>query len=76
MSRPSINSMFKDKTIKSVNTRASNMWVFYFTDGTRQAIETEHVGIGLYGFALVPESDLMVLDKLPKCEGGLGGKIG
>jgi len=53
-----VSRKFKGKTIKRVDTTACNMWIFYFTDGTEAAIETEAVGHGLYGFALVPNSDL------------------
>ena len=49
-----INRVFKGKTIEHVDTRMCNMWKFHFTDGTIVEAETEAIGYGLYGFALVP----------------------
>ena len=66
MSRLSINSMFKGKTVAGINTNAWNMWVFRFTDGTRIAVETEHKGMGVYGFSIVPERDLAVPARLSR----------
>lgn len=43
---------FAGKTIKHVDTRACNVWTFHFTDGTKLAIETEHIGHGLYGMVV------------------------
>lgn len=44
---------FIGKTIVDVNDRATNYLEFSFSDGTKTAIETEHVGHGIYGIASV-----------------------
>lgn len=46
---------FVDKTIEKLDTRAVNEVVFYFTDGTKVALETEAAlpSLGLYGIAQV-----------------------
>ena len=46
---PVRSKMFVGKTIESVDCRAVNILRFYFTDGTAIALETDAVGIGIYG---------------------------
>jgi hypothetical protein len=41
--------MFVGKTIESVDCRAVNIIRFYFTDGTAIALETDYMGVGIYG---------------------------
>jgi hypothetical protein len=43
---------FVGKTIKRIDTRAVNVWRFFFTDGTAIAIEVEAVGLGLSGMVV------------------------
>ena len=54
-----LTRQYKGKMIKRVDARSANMWVFYFTDGTRLGLETEAVGGGIYGFQVVPEKDMV-----------------
>jgi hypothetical protein len=44
-----VNKLFKGKTIEFVDTPASNVWVFKFTDGTQQSVWAE-CGSGDYDF--------------------------
>jgi hypothetical protein len=55
-----VNKAFKGKTIARVDTSSCNMWKFHFTDGSIIEVETEAIGLGLYGFALVPQTELLV----------------
>jgi hypothetical protein len=44
-----IKAAFYGKTIKWIDTKSVNFWVFHFTDGTTAGIDTEAMGHGLYG---------------------------
>jgi hypothetical protein len=48
-SRLIFKEAFEGKTIKRVDTRAVNVVVFHFTDGTKGELEVEALGGGLYG---------------------------
>jgi hypothetical protein len=63
----SVTSQFKGKTIKRVDsTTVCNMWTFHFTDGTKIGVETEGIGMGLWGLTIVPASDLAPNKRKPR----------
>lgn len=46
---PEVNEKFQSKTIAKVETTCVNVWVFWFTDGTKQEVYAE---CGSGGFAI------------------------
>lgn len=46
-----VNEKFQSRTIAKVETACVNMWVFHFTDGTKQEVMAE-CGSGNGGFSL------------------------
>ncbi len=52
-----IKAAFYGKTIKWIDTKSVNFWVFHFTDGTKAGIDTEAMGYGLYGPVVSAVSD-------------------
>lgn len=46
MSKNTVHNKFVNKTIIRVDSKADNMWVFYFSDGTNIKIYAHDVYVG------------------------------